>query len=96
MDLDFLRSLQGIYNECSGSFCGFGVATNNFRNPDIYWNEGDTYIQKEAINADLGVYDDPDAFFNQHTQKLNPVKKFIYRNIIRKLMNKNVSRIRGK
>ena len=94
LDLDFLSSLQKRFNKCSGNFCGYGVSTNDFQNPEIYWNEGDTYIQKEAITADLGVYDDPDSFFEKYRQKLNFVKQFLYRNIIRHLMNKNVNAIR--
>lgn len=94
LDLDYLTALQNKYNNCSGSFCGFAVATNNFKKPEVYWEEGDTFIQKEAILADLGVYDDPDSFFKDHRQKLNFLKRFIYKNIIRHSMNRNVNKIR--
>lgn len=94
LDLNFLASLQSRYNECSGSFCGYAVATANFKNPDVYWNEGDTSIQKEAITGDLGVYDDPDTFFDKYNQA-NAITRFVYRNLMRKSMNRNVRRIRG-
>lgn len=93
LDLNFLASLQNRYNECSGSFCGFAVATVNFKNPDVYWNEGDTSIQKEAITGDLGVYGDPDTFFDKYNQA-NAITRFVYRNLMRKSMNRNVRNIR--
>ncbi len=96
LDLNFLTSLQSRYNECSGGFCGFAVATANFKSPDVYWNEGDTYIQKEAITGDLGVYDDPDTYFAKYRQDLSAAVGFLYRNLIRKSMNRNVRKIRGR
>jgi len=94
LDQNYLSSLQHRYRECTEGFCGFAVATKNFKNPDINWNEGSTYIQKEAITGDLGVYDDPDTYFSKYKQKLNPIKKFLYRNVIRYSMNRNVRNIR--
>ncbi|EPY2304813.1 hypothetical protein ACXATD_000431 [Clostridium sporogenes] len=46
-----------------GSFCGYGVAVSDFKNLVIKWSINDTYIQKDGINQDLGIYDDPDSFF---------------------------------
>ena len=94
LDLDYLKSLQDKYPDKTGSFSGYGVATDNFKNPEIYWDENDTYIQKEGINQDFGIYDDPDSFFVEHSQNLNIVKRFFFRNLIRFSMNKNVNEIR--
>lgn len=95
LDVQYLKALQNKYKDCIGSFCGFGVATDNFKNPDIYWNENDTYIQKEGIHRDLGTYDDPDSFFREHGQKLGFMKQMVYKNITRHSMNRNVNKIRN-
>jgi len=94
LDVPYLTKLQQKFGQCTGSFCGYGVATDNFQNPDIYWNENDTYVQKEGIVRDFGIYDSPDAFFSAHQQGLSPLKKTIYSRVVRHLMNRNVNRIR--
>lgn len=96
LDLHYLNKLQEKFSECSGSFCGFGVATNDFKNPQIDWNKNDTYIQKEGINQDFGIFNSPDEFFKKYSQKLSPFKKWFYQNIARKMMNRNISKIRDK
>lgn len=40
--------------------------------------KNDTYIQKEAIIDDFGVYDSPDLFFIEHRQNLGIVKRFVF------------------
>ena len=51
-------------------------------------------LQDKGINQDFGVFDTPDEFYAQHQQQLSPLKKFIFRTIVRHKMNKNVARIR--
>ncbi|MFD2114311.1 transglutaminase family protein [Paenibacillus yanchengensis] len=94
LDVSYLTKLQQKFDQQSGSFCGYGVATNDFQNPAIYWNENDTYVQKEGIVQDFGIFDSPDAFFSTHQQELSPIRQFIYRQVVRHLMNRNVNRIR--
>ena len=94
LDSQYLKKLQEKFEDCKTSFCGYGVATDNFQNPQVEWSANDTYIQKEGINHDFGVFDSPDEFFEKYHQQLTPLKKCIYRNIGRKLMNRNVERIR--
>jgi len=94
LDVSYLNKLQNKFKECSGSFCGYGVATDNFQNPSIYWNQQDTYIQKEGVVQNFGVYDSPDEFFAHHHQDLGKCKEFIYRNVVRHLMNRNIHKIR--
>ena len=52
-------------------------------------------FKKEGINNDFGVFNSPDEFFDKYQQQLSPLKKWIYQNIGRKLMNRNVERIRA-
>ncbi|AIQ21322.1 transglutaminase [Paenibacillus sp. FSL H7-0357] len=94
LDIPYLTKLQQKFEQCTGSFCGYGVATDNFQKPDIHWNENDTYVQKEGIVQDFGIYDSPDAFFTGHPQGLSPFKKIIYSRVVRHLMNRNVDHIR--
>ncbi|GGH51476.1 transglutaminase [Paenibacillus silvae] len=94
VDLPYLTKLQQKFNECTGSFCGYGVATNDFQNPAIFWDENDTYVQKEGIVQDFGTFDHPDQFFTLHPQKLSPIKRRIFSSLVRHLMNRNVRRIR--
>ena len=94
LDSQYLKKLQDKFSDCKTDFCGYGAATDNFQNPQVEWNANDTYIQKEGINCDFGVFDSPDEFFDRHQQRLSPLKKWVYRNIGRKLMNRNVEKIR--
>ena len=94
LDVNYLGKLQDKFKDCRGSFCGYGVAVQDFENPPIEWNECDTYIQKEGIVKDLGLFDAPDELFTTHKQKIGWFKSFMYKNIVHHLMNKNVEKIR--
>lgn len=94
LDNQYLKQMQAKFSDCHGSFCGYGIATDDFQNPMIDWNQNDTYIQKEGINQDFGLYDNPDDFFKVHSQELSPIKQFIYQHVGRHLMNRNVNKIR--
>lgn len=96
LDIEYLSRLQEIFIDQGDSFTGYGVATDSFKNPQIYWNENDTYIQKEGITQDFGVYNNPDDFFSTHPQGMGVLKNWIYRRIVRHLMNNNIRKIRGK
>jgi transglutaminase-like putative cysteine protease len=94
LDRPYLKSVQKKFSEVEGAFCGFAVAAPNLRNPPIEWKGTDTYIQKDGINHDYGVFDDPDAFYERHGANLSGIKRFLFRHVVRKWMNSNVSRIR--
>lgn len=95
LDSQYLKKLQEKFSDCKTSFCGYGAATDSLQNPQVEWNANDTYIQKEGINHDFGVFNSPDEFFETYQQSLTPIKKWIYQNIGRKFMNRNVNRIRA-
>lgn len=94
LDMNYLKALQEKKSDCIGTFCGYGVATKDFQNPPVDWNENDTYIQKEGIVQDFGIYDTPDEFFKEHSQRLSPIKQCLYRHYGRHRMNQNVKKIR--
>jgi hypothetical protein len=96
LDKEYLSKLQTIYGDCNGPFCGYGVAVSDFKHPVIDFNRNNTYIQSEGITQDFGVYDSPDDLLREHHQQMSALKAFLYRNIGRHLMNRNVRRIREK
>lgn len=94
LDKPYLTALQNKFSDCKTTFCGYGAYTNNFQEPAIDWNRNHTYIQKEGINQDFGLFDSPDELYAQHKQKFSPLKKWIFQNYVRHVMNKNVDKIR--
>lgn len=94
LDDRYLHSLQRKYWDCTGAFCGYGVAVRDFRHPVIEWNRNNTYIQSEGITQDFGVYDSPDELLKEHGQRMSGCKEFLYQHMGRHLMNRNVRRIR--
>lgn len=94
LDRPYLKSVQSKFSAVEGAFCGFAVATPNLKNPPVEWKGADTYIQKDGINHDYGIFDDPDTFYERHGANLNGIKRFLFRHIVRKWMNNNISRIR--
>lgn len=94
LDSAYLGSLQRMFPG-KAAFCGFGAATPNLQAPGVQWQGSDTYIQKEGINSDLGVFADPDSFYARHGANLSGLKRWLYQNIIRHWMNRKVARIRS-
>ncbi|MBE7214280.1 transglutaminase family protein [Shewanella benthica] len=96
IDSDYLTQVQQSFGEQCQQFSGFGIATKNLSNPDIDWRGEDTYIQSEGIADDLGLYIQPDDFYKSYGSNLSGIKKFLFRYLLRHLMNANVKRIRAK
>ncbi|MFC3193224.1 transglutaminase family protein [Marinicella sediminis] len=95
LDQSYLSAIQAKFSSEKGSFCGYGVATTRLSNPEVDWQGKDTYIQKEGIHDDYGVYDSPDDFYSEVGTNLSGIKKWLYERLIRHLINRNVMRIRG-
>ena len=97
LDNAYLTALQKTFlPEKDGSFTGYGVATKNFASPPVEFDCCDTYIQKEGIVRDFGIYSDPDSLLKEHGQQMNLLKMCVYRFIGRRLMNNNVKKIRNR
>jgi transglutaminase-like putative cysteine protease len=94
LDEPYLASLQRRFPQAR-RFCGYGAATPDLSAPGVEWRGQDTYIQKEGIADDFGVFDSPDAFYTRHGSNLSGLKRWLYRRVIRHAMNRNVARIRG-
>jgi transglutaminase-like putative cysteine protease len=93
LDEPYLASLQRRFPQAR-RFCGYGAATPDLSAPGVEWRGQDTYIQKEGIADDFGVFDSPDAFYARHGSNLSGLKRWLYRRVIRHAMNRNVARIR--
>lgn len=96
LDKQYLTELQKKNIECKTTFCGFGVFTDNFQNPQIDWNLNNTFIQDKGINQDFGIFNTPDELYAKHKQNLTFIEKFVFEKIVRHRMNENVNRIREK
>lgn len=94
LDKAYLESVQKHFSNTEGAFCGYAIATPNLKNPPINWTGADTYIQKEGINYDYGVFDSPDDFYKKYSANLSGVKRFLFKHIARKWMNDKVAKIR--
>lgn len=95
LDRPYLNALQTQNPDCEGEFCGFGAATDSLHAPQIDWKLNHTFIQKNGINQDFGLFDSPDEFYATQTQ-LSKIKQFIFKHFARKAINRNVKRFRRK
>jgi transglutaminase-like putative cysteine protease len=94
LDKKYLSQIQAKFAKEHDDFSAYGVATNCLKNPQIEWQGGSTYIQKQGIADDYGVYDHPDDFYQMYGSNLKGIKRFLFRYLFRFLMNYNVNKIR--
>ncbi|WP_194436486.1 transglutaminase-like domain-containing protein [Vibrio fluminensis] len=94
LDKSYLSKVkQRFGTECS-AFSGYGVAVKCLRAVEVDWLGRDTYIQKEGIADDFGIYAQPDTFYLTRGSNLRGAKKLLYCYVLRHLINSNVKRIR--
>jgi hypothetical protein len=94
LDRSYLASIQRKFPAVRGPFSGYAIATDDFRAPPVEWDGGDTYIQREAIIRDLGVFDSPDSFYAEHGTNLKGAKRLFFQLVARHVANLNVARLR--
>lgn len=94
LDNAYLTQVQNSLADQCENYSGYGIATKCLRQPNVDWTGSDTYIQKEGIADDFGVYSQPDEFYREHGSNLSGLKKLLFRYVLRHLMNVNVNRIR--
>ncbi|MDP2419251.1 MAG: transglutaminase family protein [Hydrogenophaga sp.] len=93
LDAPYLSSLQRRFPDAK-RFCGYGAATPDLSAPEVEWRGRDTYIQKEGIVDDFGIFDSPDAFYARHGSNLTGPKRWLFEHVVRHQMNANVRRVR--
>lgn len=94
LDRRYLSALQVRFASHRGPFLGYGVGTPDLANPAVDWRGSDTYIQRDGINQDFGLFDDPDAFYKKHGANLSGPRGWVFERIVRHQMNRRVERIR--
>lgn len=94
LDTAYLTALQAKFNTTT-SLCKYGAGTDTLNAPNVNWCGRDTYIQKTGINADFGIFDDPDSFYNLHQQNMSFLTHILYKFIIRHWMNVRVEKFRA-
>lgn len=94
LDKAYLGALQQRFIGHRGAFCGYGVAAPDLQHPAVDWAGDDTYIQKDGINHDFGVFDSPDAFYAKHGVNLSGTRRWLFERVVRQRMNRNIEAIR--
>lgn len=96
LDRAYLRALQQRFAQHQGPFCGYGVATPDLQCPPVEWIGTDTFIQKDGINQDFGLFDSPDEFYDRYGVNLSGPKRWLFQRLVRHRLNRNLERIRGR
>lgn len=94
LDDRYLQSLQRRFATQRGPFCGYGAAIRDLHTVAVQWSGGDTFIQREGIRQDFGLFDTPDAFFAQHGVNLRGVRRWLFERLLRPRINAHVERLR--
>jgi len=95
LDEEYLQKIQQTFSDNKGSFCGYGIATKNLKNPGVVWTGRSTFIQSEGIAQDFGIFNTPDEFYEKYGSNVKGLKKLLYSHVIRHAINKNVEKIRN-
>lgn len=95
LDSAYLKAIQHRFPASNRLFCGYGIATTCFEKPETDWKGEDTFIQKEGIHDDFGLFDSPDEFYKQKGTNLSGIRRWLYQSVIRHLINLNVKRLRN-
>ncbi len=93
-DEGYMRAVKDKYKNVRGHFAKYAVAVSNLEKLNLNWRGEGTFVQNDAVVVDYGVYDNPDSFFEQHHQTWSKLKNFAYVHYGRKVMTRNVDKIR--
>lgn len=93
-DRIYVEAVKKKFRKHRGKFMLYAIATPDLHELNVGWNGTDTYVQKEAVVKDYGTYDNPDVFFIEHVQKWSGLKDFAYVHFGRKIMIRNVEKMR--
>ncbi len=94
-DDSYITAIKNKFKNISGKFSKYAVAVSDFSGLNLAWCGKDTFVQNDAVVVDYGVYDNPDVFFEQHKQTWSKLKNLAYVNYGRKVMTRNVAKMRN-
>lgn len=95
LDDPYLDGLRCQLGRPTGEFLGYAAGTDRIENPRIEWTGDHTEIQMAGVERDLGVYPDPDTYYQTAGTNLSGLKGLLYRRLIRHVMNRTVATIRS-
>ena len=97
LDQKYLDSARRLFPEAK-KFEGWGISCPDLSTVNTDWDgKNDTFIQKDSIVKDFGVFNTPDDYYNKHCDNIsnmNPVKRFAYRYFISKILTRRAERLR--
>lgn len=94
LDEDYLRQIKNRFHN-QKQFEGYGVSVNDLPNSSTDWTGDDTYIQKESITKDEGLYAFPDEYYEKYGANVSGLEKFLFKYVVRHLVNRKVRNIRN-
>ncbi len=99
LDQKYLDSARKLFPETK-KFEGWGISCPDLSTVNTDWDgEGDTFIQKDSIVKDFGIFNTPDDYYDKHGDNLsnkNFIKRFIYRYLISKILTRRAEKFRQK
>lgn len=93
-DQRYVEAVKRKYRNVAGEFKRYAIAVKNLPELSVEWDGNAVFVQKEAIVWDYGVFASPDEFFAEHRQHWSRLKNFMYTNMGRRIMTRNVARMR--
>ena len=97
LDQRYLDSARRLFPQAK-KFERWVISCPDLSTVNTDWDgEGDTFIQKDSIVEDLGVFDTPDNYYNRHGDNLagmNFIKRFAYRHIISEALARRAKKFR--
>lgn len=97
VDQKYLNSARRLFPQ-DKKFEGWGISCPDISTVSTDWDgENDTYIQKDSIVKNLGVFDTPDDYYTKYGDNLagmNSIKRFAYRHIISKVLTRRAEKFR--
>lgn len=95
LDHAYLAGLRRHLDRHDGALLGYAVGTEDLADPPVTWCGSDTEIQMTGVARDLGVHDDPDTWYSTAGTNLSGLRAWLYRHIVRHIMNRRVRTIRS-
>ncbi len=97
LDQKYLDSARKLFPETK-KFEGWGISCPDLSTVNTDWDgEGDTFIQKDSIMKDYGIFSSPDDYYKKNGDNLsnmNPIKRLIYRYLISRILTRRAERLR--
>ncbi len=94
LDKDYLCQIKNRFNT-KKRFEGYGVSVSDLSNLSTDWSGKDTYVQKESVTRDEGIFASPDDYYKKYGTNVNGLGGFLFKCIVRHLMDRKVINIRS-